>query len=105
MGEECAERNTVVARESEELAGAGCNIVNTSENCHNDSNRSKNCGTGFGLRGIVKDLNEWLLRIGVQDALYVSEAETNSDQHKESKAAVCDGSPQHGARKGMRCIS
>ncbi len=94
MGEESAERNTVVSCKSEELAGASCDVVDASKYGHGDSDRGKSCGTGFRLRCIVDDLDERLLRVGAENAIDVrSETETNGDQHEEAKGAVHDSSP------------
>lgn len=91
----------MIACESEELAGACCNVVDTAEDGHYGRDRCKGRGSGHRLCGVIHDLDVGLACYSSYNTLNVSEAETKRDEHEEAQGAVNDGSPDHSAWKGF----
>jgi len=95
----------VIAREGEELARAGCDVIDAAENCHDSSDRRERSGSRYGLGRIEHSLNVRLTCRGVENTIDVSKAETEGDEHEKAHGAVDNSRPDHCTWKSVRSVS
>jgi hypothetical protein len=105
MGKVARKWESLVTGKSKHLTRCGCNVRDAAANCQNDEDSGHDRGPCIRVRcneeGLDEGHNIWVR----ENSVHISEAETERDQHYETKRAVNDNSPHHRARQRNGGIS